>query len=225
MRPVRQGSRPHADDHRPGRRGPRDRAVRATRGGRGERVRTGPYSGRRHADACSGMRQPRQSTRDLMGEQRDVGHAGRAEHDRHGQGHQDRAPIPPARPAAARQSLVQSAGQAGPVRALTQQHCARVTDQTLSARADNQPLIPPATLTHQEGAPYSAVDMDSTPTSLQVRRTFLYRPRCDPFCLNSRGQHRLRPPRHARPGQHLHRVTPGPGCRPGRTSVLQAILR
>ncbi|WP_233527514.1 hypothetical protein, partial [Micromonospora craniellae] len=71
---------------------------------------------------------------------------------------------------------VQTAGQTGPICAFAQQDRTRVTDQTLPARADDQPLIPPATLTHQKGAPASAVDMDSTPKSLQVRSTFRLSP-------------------------------------------------
>jgi hypothetical protein len=94
-----------------------------------------------------------------MGEQRDVGHARSAEHDRDGQRDQDRAAIPPARAVAARQHLIQTPGQTGPIGALTQQDRTRVPDQRLPVRADDQPLIPPTTLTHQKGAPCSAVDM------------------------------------------------------------------
>jgi hypothetical protein len=87
-----------------------------------------------------------------MGEQRDVGHARGAEHDRDGQRDQNRAAIPPSRTVTARQHLVQTPGQTGPISAFTQQDRARVSDQALPVRADDQPLIPPTTLTRQKGA-------------------------------------------------------------------------
>jgi hypothetical protein len=105
------------------------------------------------------LRRPITEDQALMSEKADVGNARGAEHDRDGQTDQDRAAIPPARALTTRQHLVQPAGQTHPVRAFTQQHRTRVADQALPTRADDQPLIPSTTFTHQKGAPCSATDM------------------------------------------------------------------
>ena len=163
----------HVDDHPPGQKFPGHAQPRKPLRPAGEQL---PHPG---PDPRPGFRDPAQGclvqlgqspahsrfrrrireNEGLMREQPDVGHAGRAEHDRGRQTGQYRAPIPPPRPATAWQHRVQRTRQTGPIRALPHQNRARVPDQTPTAHGHLQPRSPSRTLTHRKGAPFSTVDM------------------------------------------------------------------